>query len=173
MKPGKDPRAKPVTKDVSLYDETTDKQVLSAIDHKEISVEQIDRQVTDFYQKSKDAIEDLRTRIQNELQSIITKAGEQKKLLAQFAQQHRQISEATTSENAKIASTVASLEQEFELRHDETVKRRSAIMTATLEDIHALKQQFIDETNTAFENNAIIGLSNNLSNLQTALSTGC
>lgn len=172
-KPGASVTPKPAMKGVSIYDEATGHIGLPSTEQRDLSVEQIDRQVTEFYEKSRSAMEELRTRIQNELQAIITKAGEQKKLLAQFAQQHRQMAEATTAENAKIAATVQGLEQEFELRHDDTVKRRSAIMNSTMEDIHSLKQQFIDETNAAFENNAIIGLSQNLSNLQAALSAGC
>lgn len=139
---------------------------------KDVSFDQIQKQITDFHEASKKSIEDFRDRVTDELHEIIARASEQKKLLAQFSQQHRQLADSTTSENQQIAKTVSSLEREFETRHDDTMKNRESIMTRTLDDIAQLKRQFIEETNLAFEQNAIVGFCNNLANLQEVISTG-
>jgi lipid II:glycine glycyltransferase (peptidoglycan interpeptide bridge formation enzyme) len=133
---------------------------------KQVSVEQIDRQVTDFFSKSKASIDELEVRITAELQEIIAKLADQRAMLAQFSQQHRHLTESTTTENTRIARVVGSLEAEFEARHGETTKKREALASAVMQDIVAEKKKFLEETRSAFQQNAMIGLSRNISNLQ-------
>jgi uncharacterized protein YoxC len=133
---------------------------------KQVSVEEIDRQVTDFFNKSKRSIEDLEAKITTELQEIIAKLADQRTTLGQFAQQHRNLTESTTIENARIAGVVSALEAEFEARHGETTKKREALAAAVMQDIVVEKKRFLEETRAIFQQNAIIGLSNNISTLQ-------
>jgi hypothetical protein len=156
-----------------LIDKADDHDLFTEIStqDKQISVEQIDRQVTDFFNKSKASVDELEARITAELQEIIAKLAAQRTTLAQFAQQHRYLTESTTTENKRIASVVSSLEAEFEARHGETTKKREALASAVMQDIVVEKKKFLEETHTAFQQNAIIGLERNISNLQEAMCT--
>jgi predicted phage tail protein len=133
---------------------------------KQVSVEEINRQVTEFFNKSKASVEELETRITTELQEIVSKLADQKATLSQFAQQHKHLTESTTVENTRIAGLVNALEAEFEARHGETSKKREALASAVMQDIIVEKKRFLEETQAAFQHNAIIGLSDTISTLQ-------
>jgi hypothetical protein len=151
-----------------LIDRAEDHDLFTEIStqDKQISVEQIDRQVTDFFNKSKASIEEVEARLTAELQEIIAKLADQRTMLAQFSQQHRHLMESTTYENTQISRVVRSLEAEFEARHDETTKKREALTSGVMQDIIVEKKKFLEETRSAFQQNAIVGLLRNIGSLQ-------
>jgi benzoyl-CoA reductase/2-hydroxyglutaryl-CoA dehydratase subunit BcrC/BadD/HgdB len=151
-----------VVEDGDLFTEVTTQD-------QQLSVDQIDQQVTEFFNKSKAAVEELEATITGELQEIVTRLADQRRALSQFAKQHKSVTESTTAENTRVAAAVQVIEAEFEARHEETLKRRDALVTSVTQGIMQDKHKFIEDTRIAFERNAIVGLSENLTNLQDAL----
>jgi uncharacterized protein YoxC len=137
----------------------------------QVSADQIDRQATEFFNKSNASLEELEATISGELQEIVTRLADQRQALSQFAKRHRSVTESTTAENTRIAAAVQGIEAEFEARHEETLKRREALVTSVTQGISQDKNKFLEDTRIAFERNAIVGLSENLTNLQDALCT--
>jgi hypothetical protein len=136
----------------------------------DLTVDQLERQVSEFYTRSKASIDDLESKVTTELRDIVARVTDQKRTLLQLQQQHQQMAHATTAENTRIAAAVAALESEAEMRHGETMKKREAISAAVLKEIAEVKQQFLEETDAAFKQNAIVALAENLTNLQEAVS---
>jgi iron uptake system EfeUOB component EfeO/EfeM len=135
----------------------------------QLSVDQIDGQVTEFFNNSKASVEELEAAITGELQEIVTRLADQRRYLSQFAKQNRSVTESTTAENARVAAAVQAIEAKFEARLEEMLKRREALAISVMQGIIQDKQKFIEDTRMAFERNAIIGLSENLTNLQDTL----
>jgi ABC-type transporter Mla subunit MlaD len=151
-----------VVEDSDLFTELT-------IQDQQVSVDQIDRQVAEFFNKSKASVEELEATITGELQEIVTRLADQRQALSQFAKQHKSVTGSTTAENARIAAAVEAIKAEFETRHEEKLKRREAFVTSVTQGISQDKHKFVEDTRIAFERNAIVGLSENLTNLQDAL----
>jgi hypothetical protein len=62
---------------------------------RQVTVGELNRQVRDFFNKSKASVEELETHVTTELQEIVTQLTDQKAILRQFAQQEKHLTEST------------------------------------------------------------------------------
>ncbi|OHS95862.1 hypothetical protein TRFO_10263 [Tritrichomonas foetus] len=133
---------------------------------KEISMNQIEKILSDFQKNTEKSLNETEAQAKEELDIIISKLTDNIRVLKQMEQQHKDLTEATLFENKEIAENVAKLNKDFLSKHNETAQRKGKIVEKLNNDIENLKQGFIQDTNEAFTNNAIVGLSNNLANLR-------
>lgn len=144
-----------------LYGKTTQE--------KEVKMKMIEQMLTGFQRKTIDSINSVESAAKMEVEDIITKLAENMRVLSQMADQHKDLTELTQKENEVIAETVAKLEKEFQERNDETSQKRNSITMKVNTEIENERGKFVQETDAAFEDNAIIGLSNHLSTLRESM----
>ena len=165
--------AKPKQFDEDAYEENENKTDFNEdfdygkiTQEKEIDIKNIEKKLNEFQRHAEESINNTEKMVTQEVNSIISKIIDNMRILKQMADQHKEITQVTLEENRGIADNVSKIEKEFKANHNETSQKREAISSSVKKDINEEKQRFLQETNSAFENNAIIGLSNNLASLR-------
>lgn len=133
---------------------------------KDNNLQKIEAMLNDFQKTSIDSINQMETTAQLEINSIVSKLEDNMHMLNQLAQQHKDLTEITTKESKAIGENVSNLENEFKVKNDDMIQKRNSICSQVNNEIESEKIKFVRETDIAFENNAIVGLTTHLSNLR-------
>lgn len=133
---------------------------------KDSNLEKIESMLNNFQKTSIDSINQMEATAQLEINNIVLKLEDNMHMLNQLAQQHKDLTEITTKESQAIGENVSNLENEFKVKNDEMIHKRNSICDQVNNEIESEKVKFVHETDVAFENNAIVGLTTQLSNLR-------
>ncbi|KAK8887197.1 hypothetical protein M9Y10_038235 [Tritrichomonas musculus] len=133
---------------------------------KDNNMNKIEEMLNDFQKTSIESINQTEESAKIEINGIVAKLEDNMRMLHQLAQQHKELTDITTKESLAIGESVANLETDFRVKNDEMIQKRNSISLQINNEIDSEKTKFVQETNIAFENNAIVGLTTHLSNLR-------
>lgn len=133
---------------------------------KDVTMKTIDSQLDEYMKNCKRMLDQFGTEISSNLNECLERIHFIQKALEQNLDQHQKVTQQTTKENKDLSIEIRKLEDEFNSRREDTIKKREKMTNDVKLNIQQEKVKFLEDTKEAFEHNAIVGVGNNLAQLQ-------